>query len=394
MPVPTIFPVSADAADSLTERYAYLTNVLTARSGSEQRIQLRSKPRRSMEYSLAASDERQGALASHLIFGKQGASLGLPLWQFPCPLTSSTSIGAQSFPCVTAGVPFVVGEWMVAWRSWDSYEALTIDTVGGSAVTTVETAAKAWPAGTRVFPVQAGRLPASQSLSRVTSSLLAGAVKFDLEGGAAGPGALSLPTYQGFKVLTLGPNARSASDDRDDRRLSSLDSVTGALTTDAWDVAPAALRMFLWSALSRAAAAELRGFLDERKGRAIPFWYPSWSRDFTLVSPAASSATSLVVVSSGYTDHVFPLGDYRRHVQLLALGGTAQYRKVTAAVNNGNGTETLTVAALSEALTVNALCSQMRLCRLDSDEAELQWSSSEFVEATLGFRELPSEVPA
>lgn len=395
MPIPTPFTIPAGDPSAIVEAYGYPTDVIVAGSGSEQRIQLRSIPRRNLDYR-ALTNSRTAQLLSNLVFGLQDQLVGVPLWPYAGILTGSVSIGANSLPVVTSGCPFVVGEWVIVWQDAHTWEAFTIQAVSGSAITTVETATKSWSSGAAyVIPLQAGRLPPSQGERWGGSTVQTADLQFALEGGAAGPGSITLPSYAGFSVLTVSPNLRDDVDGRTDRRVAVLDNVTGVRAARVADPAPAGVRSLLWACSTRAAAAELRGFLDARKGRAVPFWCPSGSKDFNLTAAASAGASTLDVESAGYADQVFPSGPYRRHVALVAPNGTAQYRKLTNAVNGGAGTDTLTLdAPLSSDLAIDSHCSVLRLCRLEEDLTRIAWYSAAIAEAQLRMRELPHEVPA
>lgn len=202
--------------------------------------------------------------------------------------------------------------------------------------------------------------------------------------------------YLSLDVLDGLPANDGAVADAYHRRLELLDAGTGPLTTDAPGKAPGWTRPVLWHCFSRAEAAELRAFLARRRGRAVPFWLPSYDEDFTLLADALSGAGSLTVASAGYSTLVFPVGSSRRHLALQATPGVPFYRKLSAAVDNGNGTETLTLASSldHDLLAAKALISFLRYCRLDDDAPPIAWGARDYCECILPVRELPAECPA
>jgi hypothetical protein len=200
--------------------------------------------------------------------------------------------------------------------------------------------------------------------------------------------------YRGFNVLEVDPDRGEPTPDEVQRRVFTMDSITGARTAIAADPAAAGLHGFRWLTFGRAEAKALRDFIDARRGRAVPCWFPSWEEDLTLATDHAIDATTLVILSMGYADNMFPATNVRRHIAIRVLG-IWYYRKVTAAIDNLNGTETLTLeekvpVAMPQATTM--ICF-LRFARLDEDMIEIEWTG-QFAEAQLRLRDLPTETPA
>lgn len=202
--------------------------------------------------------------------------------------------------------------------------------------------------------------------------------------------------YLGLDVLDGLPTNDGEVQDAYMRRLELLDGGTGLLTTDIRDRAPDWTRTILWRCYSRAEAAVLRDFLARRRGRAVPFWVPTFDEDFTLAADALTNASSLSVIAAGYSSLVFSLGPARHHLALQATPGIPIYRKVSGAVDNGNGTETLTLAtSLDRDLSASrALVSFLRYCRLDDEAPKIAWNTRDYCECELPVRELAAECPA
>jgi hypothetical protein len=202
--------------------------------------------------------------------------------------------------------------------------------------------------------------------------------------------------YLGLDVLDGLPANEGAVQDGYVRRLEVLDPGPGLMTVDARDVAPDWVRPVLWRCTSRAGATELREFLARRRGRAVPFWLPTFDEDLTLAADALTSVSTLSIVSCGYSNLLFPLGPARRHLALQASPGTPIYRKVTAAVDNQDGTETLTLdtAIDRDLLAGRAMISFLRYCRLDDDGPVIDWTGPAYCECALPVRELAAECPS
>lgn len=197
--------------------------------------------------------------------------------------------------------------------------------------------------------------------------------------------------YLGHSLLDISPNARDGVDDGLQRSLAVLDPGLGVKAVRMRNPSPALSRTILWTCHNRAAVVELKDWLLERKGRAVPFWLPTRRRDFVLDQAVGPSDAGISIKSLGYADLVFPV-PARRHLAFLS-GSTWILRSVTAATKAG-GMETLTLSSpTGQALPVDALVCQLLLCRLASDENEISHLTESVAEARIPILETPQEVP-
>jgi len=207
-------------------------------------------------------------------------------------------------------------------------------------------------------------------------------------------------TYLGFTVWELEPDRREDPDS--DYALSKvrLDSRAGLFTDDALGPTPNESRPVGFLLRGRPEIAAFQTMLDALQGRLTPFWLPTWRHDFRLVTDRAPGDLTLLVEGISYSRFGFSTVDYgSRHLALLKPEGgaiAAVYRGVTAALDNGNGTETLTLSAtLGVAYPKDrTMVSFLSLVRLDDDAPALRWHHQALAEATLRVVDLNREAPA
>lgn len=208
-----------------------------------------------------------------------------------------------------------------------------------------------------------------------------------------------MTAYLGFDVLdqVIPSRPRDAIDDTLVRKSSVLDPGTGQRSGDELAAVGNPSKPFAWPCFSRAKVAELRAFLDARRGRVVPCWVPSWQQDLTLAADAANGATSLTLRWAGYARHLYPLGGARRHLALWSPGQPLMLRKVNSATDPGDlVTESVGLASATDRAcpAAGTLVMFLRLVRLDEDLARIRWLSRDVAEAELVFRDLPQEAPA
>jgi len=147
---------------------------------------------------------------------------------------------------------------------------------------------------------------------------------------------------------------------------------------------------------SDADVAAFRSFVDARLGRLRPFWFPAFESDLSLLDDL-DFANQIRIQTVGYAASIFPLGNPRRHFYIQDRSSlTTLIQGATAAVDNGDGSETITLGGASSffAPAAHVLATFLRLCRLAEDVQKIHWPGGRsYAFADVAFIELPLEVP-
>ncbi len=396
MPAPTVFPIRPSGRAELTLEYGYPTDIFRSDSGSEQRRQLASLAHRALEIPAFTVDERDTQIAESLVYSSQGLPLGVPLWPFAQKLTAQAASGATSFSIPEATpVPWPTGGYVLLFQDARNYEALRFNTGSGTTVTTLDPSTRIWPTGTLLLPLMDGRLDGNHRAARATVKKLDSSFRFDLDpAAAAAVGTAPVSAYLGYDLLDLPPRAEELGTDGNQRLLLELAPATQVRAIERPEPVGAGTQELTWICQSRSAVAALLAFLADRRGRAVPFWLPTWRQDLTLSQAALSGASTLRVHRTGYGERVFPTGPYRRRLALRPPGGTVAAREVLSVTDMGDGTEQLTLQATIPAdLPLGSMVMHLMLCRLDRDLVPLEFTTTTLARATFPVRELPLEVP-
>src|SRR6185369_143949 len=122
-----------------------------------------------------------------------------------------------------------------------------------------------------------------------------------------------MTVYKGFDVLDLVQHNREGDAPWSYiRRFSVKDNGTGVRTADTSTFAPTPERSLVWMTQSREESQAMIDFIRARKGRAIPFWVPSFQRNLRPALDIFAAATQLTIRKCGYTAHLFPGSNGRR----------------------------------------------------------------------------------
>ena len=200
--------------------------------------------------------------------------------------------------------------------------------------------------------------------------------------------------YRGHDVLLEMPNAHGTRDEQETVRVDMLDNGIGQVALDRVAV-PTLGRPWLFTLTSRADLTSFLAWCTRRRGAYKELWIPTWRRDFQLVGNQDAGDTDLVTYATGYPDTSFA-SEARRHLAIMTQGAgvrTLTLRRITAAVDNGDGTQTITIeTAAGIALDPFAQLSFLVLARLESDDIPIQYFHLGLQEVAVRFVELPRQV--
>jgi hypothetical protein len=143
---------------SLDESIGYLTDVLQAWDGSEQRVGLRETPDRTLSFKSTMVSQRdvQNVVSRLLVTGR--FSVSVPLWPDAIELAAPVSVGDYEIYTDTVGRDFHDGGLCILWKDSETWETFLIATVEADHIHLSAPATAAWPIlGTLCIPVARSR---------------------------------------------------------------------------------------------------------------------------------------------------------------------------------------------------------------------------------------------
>jgi hypothetical protein len=169
----TVFGPDPDWSEPFRERDEYLTQIMAAYDETEQRVQLRGKPRTVLVFRVVTLERKDTAALEALLWAWQARVFGVPFWPDAQPLLANVNIGDTVVQVDTSNRKFEAGGLMALWRDMHTHEALSIQSVGPSSMQLTSATTKAWAADGRTYvvPVLAGRLPEQAQLRRPNNSV-------------------------------------------------------------------------------------------------------------------------------------------------------------------------------------------------------------------------------
>ena len=374
--------------DGLDETLAWKTDVLIAHDRTEQRIQLRTMPRRSWNLRLLAAGVARRKLETWISLRKT-RRIFAPVWRDVAPIASGIAAGETLASVDTAFLDYAVGRPMAVWDSWNHFEIRTVTGIGPNYIAVDAPFAEDWPAGSLVAPCRYGVALDQRTVSRFTEDVGDFRLRFEALDESLMPAMATPELYREIPVCPLSPSW-VGDEEAFDNKWVRLDNDTGLIEYDVQSLEPVLSRSASFLVIGRSRIDDFLRFLFACAGRLTPFWLPANDRGFELAQPAAAGATALVIGNIGYE---YALADCaaRGHVE-LTTNGTVIRRRVAAVATLPTGEEQWTLdSALPMAVSAAALnrCAWLELVRLDSDEIKLHWVAWDCIEVTLPIVVLP-----
>ena len=383
-----VFGIAPDWSDGWLERLMWATDVLTARDGAEQRIRLRSQPRRSLEFSLLAAGD-EAALLDVLLSAWQARVYALPVWPDKSRLSSRVNAGSTVIPVATPHLEYAADGLLVIGTDSRNTEAAEILSVASHAVTLKQPLLQTWPAGAFVVPAQTARLRMKQGVSRITESIARSRLVFDLvESSVIAPQEATM-RFKSAPVWLQRPNRRRDVETEYQRLAEVLDFETGITAVDDTANRPFICRSFDYLCRNRAEIAAFRGWLAARQGRFAAFWQPAWETSLVPTRKLLAGQTALTVASRGYALYFNGLPE-RTEAAFLHKTGQWHLRTILGFGPGVSGEEE--VMTLDQPFSFDARPEDwaalyfLEKTRLDADQIELNWLTDSVVEASVPMR--------
>lgn len=271
------------------ETWEFLTDVLTAYDGTEQRISLRRDPRRTIEFDVDIIDLEQRQEQYELIYKNMGLQAIIPAYQHATRITQTSFIGASRLYFDSTKTQMRVGE-SIAIINIKTQKAIVaaVTVIYTDGVTIGSSLGEDVDTGNYVYPCHAMVI---QNGSGLTMNSITGKLSIKAEGysqpALPRPGAsVSIDTVDGLNVMKLRPLI--SADEQFGFRAEIMDFDVGLKTIlRKADPHPtiAGNRQWLIKRYDNSEDEDyMREFIDQVRGGQKAWLMPTWFPDLTLAS--------------------------------------------------------------------------------------------------------------
>jgi len=375
--------------EGLHESLAWKTEVLIAHDRTEQRIQLRTHPRRNWDLRLLVSGAMRRKLDTWLGLRKT-RYLFAPVWRDVSWLETGINAGETTIAIKPEFLDYAVGRWVAVFDGEDHFEIRTVTGIGANFIAIDSGFEQDWPAGSLVAPCRYGLALEQRRVTRFTEEVADWRIRFEAQGETLMPEVESPELYRELPVCPFVPDWDGGEEGRDNKWVR-LDNDTGVIEYDIQSIEPVLTREVSFLLIGRDRIDLFLRFLFGRAGRKVPFWLAGADRGFELAAPAAAGDTTLTIDPIDY-EYALSGSPARSHIELATIDGARIRRMIVGVETLPSGHEKLTLdSGLPVAVASTSLnrCAWLELCRLDADAIDLHWVGWDCLEVKLPVVALP-----
>lgn len=381
------FFFSADIADfvqmvpdpPVQESWEWLTDIIPARDGTEQRIALRSTPRRSIAYSFILENEVERRRQYNRWFKSLASRLVIPYYQYATRLTAAADVGDTRLYFNPADTDLREGEFAIIYDDFtDTGYLVKLGALEADGANLDSPLTFAPLTRMIISPAFTSRLfdrTGLQMLS-VTGEIAIQAESLLSRASFSRPGSEAvINTFDSLPVLDRRPIVDGPTPETFDANYEVIDGETGIQDIySAWPH-PQIATVRRYTIRRKQDPGEMdwwRDFLVAVNGQQNPFLMPTWFADLFVGTPPTPSSNQLNIAASDYSSLYFPHETFKR-LQIETAAGII-WRKVNTVTDEEDGTTTLTLDSPLGASAADVDISRisfLNLVRLSSDKVLL-----------------------
>ena len=369
-----VFSFRYNWRESLVERVSFLTNILRAEEGSEQRRALRRTPRRSFDVEILLSGPER-AFFDVFMNRLSGLEVTVPLYWDVVAIPAATVAGVTGrIDFDTTYTEFEPGLGILMGKTALDYEVVQISAVDAAGIDLSMDTLKTWPKGTKLIPLRRGIIEDIGQPTALTAGMFSAATRLTLTvPNEWTPAVDSSPVYLGLPVFLEEPNWVEPLTTDYTREIVKMDSETGKQYQVDTLSRVTLGQSHRWFLHGRERLASIRDFLYRHRGRAGAFWLPTFKHDLRLYNSPGGGAVQIEVEKIGWGYANGPTSG-REYIAITHTGGTI-LRKVNSVIAGTlPTTERINLdAALGLALSPGSVrrISFVDTARFDQDDFEI-----------------------
>jgi len=362
-----------------TEVLRFLTDVMLARAGAEQRASLRKNPRQCFRYRYLLEEGSMRQVLENLLFEWQTHAFGVPVWMDDSTLTLAATAGNTTITVdSTAFRDYRVGGLAVIIVSQSVFDVLTILSKTATTITFTSPIINSYPVGSFVMPLLPCYAQSVISGQRWPVGLSQMQIEFESSQNDVDlASTVPFATYNG-KVLLDRFNSvlGTTSPETFEREFVRIDNQTGLpLIESPWDRHKRGSVLAI-RASGRQEVWELRGLAHALRGRQVSLYVPRHQDDLVVTANLLNASNTMEVTNYGYSQFVF--NRQPKNVIRLSFnnGSPPLVRTITNSQALTATTEELEVDVnwpSTIPFTTIARVEYVEKVRLDSDDVELEF---------------------
>lgn len=327
------------------ETLEFLTDVVTALTGAEQRISVRKQPRQLFEV-IYKLDENDRQRMQALLMDWSSNIFGFPLQHEQVRLTSAVSAGATQYP--VSGVDDIdlrVGGLALAFTNSNVFDVITVNAKTDTLITAEDVSLNSYPIGTTIMPLRTARIVGMQAGRRHLNNLEEFKIIFEVTDNDIGSLTGSTAAYSSHNGRVLFDDCNvliNTISEKFVRRVHRLDNKTGLVSTSTdWDRNKRNHQKG-FVLRNRAELIDFRRVMLALRGKQKAFYIPTFIEDLEPVA-SLSSGTALMDIRRIDYERFIKSRDPKIRFRITFTDGTSLFRIIQSVASVDATTERLTV---------------------------------------------------
>jgi hypothetical protein len=388
-----LFPFSPDWKSSYKITREFKTDIITSRSGKEQRRAVRNRPRKKVEFGVLEFAARARLFATAMR-QQIGSSIYMADYSRSVTATEALVPGATTMG-VSATPPWLTGAVVLA--SGAQMEVRQVELAVAGVITFSDTSANDWGEGTIIYPALLGRLAMDTQGTRPTDDAVQISVAFDVLPGSEpeiDPGAAPL-TFNGREVFLAKPDWGTTVSVSFRHAFETVDYGQGLI--DFYEPVAYAARAHQATYLEMDATSmsAIEDIFYRAKGQRGEFYMPTWSNDLIPNSLTSAGGYSFTVAGLDVAN-AYAVDTVYKALAIFYADGSQQFIRVQQVYASGENTIVqCTGSVFAQDINignVKMIC-WLPVCRFASDGMTTEWITNTVAQSQLNVVTLEDLTP-
>ncbi len=360
------------------ESYEWVTDILEAHLGNEQRLKIRKFPRQKFEWVVHVSSNSHFAKLKSMLFGNFENRFIIPVWTEAQRIDSSFISGSTSLNVDTKHYDFQNSQYISLWEDETFNEFVEIQDVSDNTITLKTPLIYSYSSLSFIMPAKRAYLEQTNTFdiySHVKEINLFWRVEFN-----KGIEALELETqYKDYDVLADPFDIDGNSITKEIRQsLNKIDYQIGSIEVfSRMDWHRQSIQNVHFDLVGREKIWNFKRWLHNISGRLNSFWIPNFEHDIQVIE----YGTTLIIENIFYYRYLQDNPMFQ-NIICYKYDGSVEIRKITGCSEISNSEETITLnSGLGDPDDIKAIYF-LGLYRLDTDRVELSHEEENVVSVT------------
>lgn len=323
-----IFEFDPNWRDSYKLTYEFRTDIITSRSGREQRRALRNHPRRYVDYTATATGAGLRRLNRLLSFAHVRTFV-IPDFTRQTTLAEPIAIGVSAIRLTSVPVDLSTGGSLLL-ETGTERRTIDVEAISGDLVTIKNEADFIAPAGSKVYMPLYGKFEPSISSARYSTDVAEIAFRMKVDTGIEPyfSTGTAYPIFNGREVFVLKPNWSSNVDETFDHTIDYVDYGYGVVTQIVPTDFETRKRSATFVRRSRQEIDEIVRFFWRMRGQQGEFYMPTWESDLTLAQRIAANSATMKIL--GVDESIYSVSTVHKVFALILKSGAIHFNKVSS----------------------------------------------------------------